>query len=139
FHQSECVLWTRLLPNEELSSPELVEHVGCHRPSRYDVLPAVHNFEPLLSKVVRVANNVWNHLSLGDGVWHLPVGPEDHILHVVAEHRSVVSTVGFAHYDFHRHSDVEVLVIGAETEFGKIHHDGRSLIRVRHPPPALKR
>src|SRR5208337_2513185 len=107
-HLAECVLCARLLPDEKLSGPELTEFFARYRPVTDHPLLAVHNPESLLSHIARDASNVRNQFPSDDGGGYLPVWPEDDILHGVAKHRGMVA-IGFAHYDVHGHSDIEVL------------------------------
>src|SRR5208337_448096 len=90
-HLAECVLCARLLPDEKLSGPDLTEFFARYRPFTNHPLLAVHNLESLFPHIAGVASNVWNQFPSGDGAGHLPVWPEDNILHGVAKHGSLVA------------------------------------------------
>src|SRR6202043_2372584 len=104
-----------------------VENFAADRPGGDDILPVVHNLEVVFGQIAWVAKNVRNNLRSRDGVWHLPIWSKNDVLHGVAKHRGSV-TVGLAYHHVHRHSDVEVLIIGAQSKLGKIGYDGRVLI-----------
>src|SRR5271156_4028829 len=137
FHESERVLGTRRLSNEELAGPQLLEYVARDRPWRGHLLAAVYHLKSLFCQVVRIASYARKVFSLCDGIGNIPVRSEYDIRHFLFKHRRAV-VVGFPDHDIHCQSDLEFFVIGTKAKLRDIHNDGRLLISIGHPAPAFE-
>ena len=77
-------------------------------------------------------------LTRSDRRRHLPIRPEDHVTHTCNKNGRLVA-ISLANDYIHRRSDFELLVVRTKTEFRDVGDDGRVLVFVRHPAPAVER
>ena len=135
--EAERVAWPRLLPQAQAPGQDAGDVLGRGRESLRAVFAAGHDLHVLAREVAGIAARVGHDLVHDDAVGRVPVGTEDHVVHLVEEDRSHVPD-RLADHDVHAHGLLAGTRVGSpQAEEGEVHEHAGALRHVGQPAHAL--
>ena len=132
FDASQCVVGSGLLTQ---ARREIAGRIAPPVDRRQgDRLVTLHCFVTLACQRLRARAQLFEHLVDGNRVWHVPVGVDLHVFHLIGEHGRLV--VGGSDDDAHQ-LDPAAVLDAAQLEGGDVDLDIVLAEVLRHPAPAL--